>query len=154
MNRAARRQTERNDRRGKVYADRIVPLPAILDEFTVFDMPQTILDQISHGSVDSVQGVPVFRDNSGVWNEITPALSGWIFTWQKLNHDLNLELNLNPLKTICGRLENNVPITKENIRAALQCLNECRAAFRRSDRKKIVDIAKTAQIAILMESVA
>lgn len=152
MNRAQRRQAERNERRGKVYSERVVPLPSLLDEFTVFDMPQTILDQISHGSVDSVQGVPVFRDNAGTWNEITPALSGWIFTWAKLNRDLKLELNLNPLRTICVRLENNVPITKENIRAALQCLAECRAAFRRSDRKRIVDIAKTAQIAILMES--
>lgn len=151
MNRAQRRISERNERRGKVYTERVVPLPSLLDEFTVFDMPQTILDQMSHGSVDSIQGIPVFRDNAGVWTEIAPSLSGWIFTWTKLNRDLYLNLNLNPLRTICVRLENNVPITRENINRALQCLDECRLAFRRSDRKKIVDIAKTAQIAILME---
>jgi len=152
MNRAQRRQAERNDRRGKVFTERVVPLPALLDEFTVFDMPQTILEQISHGSVDSIQGIPVFRDNTGVWTEITPALSGWIFTWQKLNRDLHLELNLNPLRTICARLQNNVPITRENIKNALECLNACRQAFRTSDRKQIVSIAKTAQIAILIET--
>jgi len=152
MNRAQRRHAERNDRRGKVYTERVVPLPALLDEFTVFDMPQTILDQISHGSVDSIQGVPVFRDNAGVWTEITPSLSGWIFTWQKLNRELSLELNLNPLRTICARLENNVPVTKENIRNALKCLDECRKAFRVSNRQKIVSIAKTAQLQILLDS--
>lgn len=153
MNRAQRRMATRNERRGKVYSERVVPLPSLLDEFTVFDMPQSILLQMSNGSVDSIQGVPVFRDNAGVWTQITPSLSGWIFTWAKLNRDLSLGLNLNPLRTICMRLENNVPITRENINRALQCLDECRFAFRRSDRKKIVEIAKTAQIAILMESV-
>jgi len=152
MNRTQRRQAERNERRGKVYAERVVPLPALLDEFTVFDMPQTILEQISHGSVDSIQGVPVFRDNAGIWTEITPSLSGWIFTWQKLNRDLHLELNLNPLRTICARLENNVPVTKENIKNALACLDQCRKAFRASDRQKIVSVAKTAQLQILLDS--
>ncbi|HEY9211063.1 MAG TPA: hypothetical protein VIO56_06595 [Methylotenera sp.] len=149
-NRAQRRQAERNERRGKVYSERVIPLPSLLDEFTVFDMPQSILEQISHGSVDSIQGVPVFRDNAGMWTEITPALSGWIFTWQKLNSELNLDLNLNPLRTICARLENSMPVTHENIKNALACLDSCRKAFRASDRQKIVSIAKTAQLQILL----
>lgn len=150
MNRQLRRQLERNQRRGKVHQDRVVPLPALLDEFTVFDMPQSILDQISHGAVDSIQGIPVFRDNAGVWTEISPSLSGWIFTWEKLNNELMLQLDLSALKTVCMRLQNNVPITQKNIKNALACLDSCRKAFRKSDRQKIVSVAKTAQLQILL----
>jgi hypothetical protein len=150
MNREQRRHTERNQRRGITHVERVIPLPAMLDEFTVFDMPQSILDQISHGSVDAVQGVPVFRDNSGTWCEITPALYGWIFTWAKINNELNLGLKLSALNTVCIRLENCMPITRENIQDALVCLNACRQAFRVSDRQRLTSIAKTAQIQIML----
>lgn len=130
---------------------RIVPLPSLLDEFNVFDMPQTMLDQISNGSIDAVQGVPVFRDNAGEWNEIVPALEGWIFTWQCINEKLQLDIDLQPLATINKRLHNNAPITRDNINNALECLNNCRKAFRSSNRQQIVSIAKTAQISILMD---
>lgn len=147
-NRAQRRAMARSK---NVQQPRIVPLPALLDEFTVFDMPQTILDQISNGSIDSVQGVPVFRDNAGVWTQIVPALEGWIFTWNMINEKLQLNLNLQPLSIVSKRLHNSVPLTKENIGAAQICLSQCRKAFRLSNRQQIVSIAQTAQIAIFME---
>jgi len=53
MNRTQRRLAERNERRGTVYTERVKPLPALLDEFTVFDMPQTIIDQLKNGAIDA-----------------------------------------------------------------------------------------------------
>jgi len=152
MNRAQRRQAERNERRNITHGDRIVPLPALLDEFTVFDMPQSILDQISNGAIDAMQGVPVFRDNEGVWTEIIPALEGWILTWEMINEQLGLNINLLPLTIIKKRLHSNTPITRKNITAAQTCMIDCRKAFRSSKRQQIVSIAKKTQTKILIET--
>ncbi len=152
MNRAQRRQAERNMRRGIEYNERIVPLPALLDEFTVFDMVQSIMDQISNGAIDAMQGVPVFRDNSGVWQEVIPPFEGWVFTWEKINTDLNIGIDLLPLKIISKRLNSSTPITRENITKAMECLNHCRQAFRSANRADIVRISRTAQLQILLES--
>lgn len=152
MNRAQRRQAERNERRNITHSERVVPLPSLLDEFTVFDMPQSILNQISNGSIDAIQGIPVFRDNEGVWTEITPALEGWILTWEMINEQLGLNINLLPLTIIRKRLHSNTPITRENIAAAQTCMVDCRKAFRSSKRKQITSIAKTAQTKILIET--
>ncbi len=46
MNRAQRRQAERNDRRGIVYTPKVLPVPAIFDEFNVFDFPQMMLQNL------------------------------------------------------------------------------------------------------------
>lgn len=151
MNRTQRRQAERNARRGISYAERVIPLPPLVDEFTIFDIPQSILTQISHGAIDSMQGVPVFRDNTGEWCEVTPALAGWIFTWEKLNAELELRLDLSPLNIICKRLQSFTPITRENIGNALLCLDACRMAFRTNDRQRIAYISKNAQIQLYLE---
>jgi hypothetical protein len=151
MNRAQRRQVEREKRRGIDRTERVISLPPLLDEFTVFDVPQRILDQISNGSIDAVQGVPVFRDNEGVLNEVTPALSGWIFTWQKISEEHSLNLYLSNLDAICKRLNVNMPLTALMVEYAGLELNACRAAFRKVDRKALMATAKTAQIQIMME---
>jgi hypothetical protein len=153
MNRTQRRQAERNERRGISYSERIVPLPALLDEFTVFDMPQSIIDQLTSGAIDAADGVPVFRDNSGQWCEVVPALEGWLLTWRKLNAELNLQLSFYSFTLLSNRLEKGELIDAIHIINAACELRACRHAFRSADRKKIVSIAKTAQIQILMESV-
>lgn len=151
MNRAIRRQAAKNERRGITRTERVVQLPALLDEFTVFDMPQCILNQLANGAIDSIQGVPVFKDNAGVWCEVSPALEGWLFTWKKINTDLQLQLDLTALITLHKRLYHAMPITRELVGNALLCLDACRQAFRASNRQEIVRIAKTAQIAIYLE---
>jgi len=127
-----------------------VPLPALLDEFTVFDMPQSIIDQLKNGAIDCADDVPVFRDNTGQWCEVLPALNGWIFTWKKINTELNLNLSFRHFETLSTRLENDVPLDNLHIRCCIAELNACRVAFRAADRKQIVSIAKTAQLQILL----
>lgn len=151
MNRASKRALERDMKRGINRHDRIVPLPALLDEFTVFDMPQSIIDQLANGCVDAVDDIPVFRDNTGQWCEIAPALEGWIFTWCKINVDLNLNLSLNNMVILANRLNIGELIGSNHIDNAKKELMACRLAFRSADRQRIVRIAKIAQLQILME---
>jgi hypothetical protein len=149
MNRAERRALARGKHQ---QPERIVPLPKILDEFTVFDMAQTIIDKISHGEIEAYQGRPVFRDNTGALCEVCPALAGWIETWHSINDRLGTNINLTPLEKLLKRLHNSVPITEAEIHAAADTLHSMRLVFRASDRKVISSIAKTAQIKILLES--
>jgi hypothetical protein len=151
MNRAQRRQLDRDVRRNIDRTERVISLPPLLDEFTVFDVPQRIFDQISNGSVDAVQGVPVFVDNEGVLNEVVPALTGWIFTWQKISDDHNMGLSLTAMDVVCKRLNASTPLTNLIVAQAKVELNACRAAFRTADRKALMATAKTAQIQIMME---
>ena len=148
MNRTQRRQAERNERRGKVYTERVKPLPALLDEFTVFDMPQTIIDQLKNGAIDAAGDTPVFRDNTCNLCEVVPALEGWLFTWKKINSGLNLYLSFYSLDLLSKCLAKGELIDERYISNAANELQSCRVAFRLADRKAIASIARTAQIQI------
>jgi len=150
MNRTQRRKTERNARRGIIYGDRVVLLPALLDEFTVFDMPQSIIDQLLNGAIDCANDVPVFRDNSGQWCEVLPALEGWLFTWRKLDEELNLHLSFYSIALISECLQKNQFIFEGYVKNAASELQRCREAFRTADRKEISRISKIAQLQILL----
>lgn len=152
MNRTQKRQQARDLKRGITRTDRIVPLPALLDEFTVFDMPQTMLEKLTNGEIEAVQGVPVFYDNEGVLTEICPALQGWIHTWERINEKLNGRLNLAPLQRINNKMHTSTLITMGEVIAARHTLDSMRKFFRSANRQAICEISKTAQIAILMEA--
>ena len=151
MSRTLRRLAERNQRRGINHAPKVLPLPPLFDEFTVFDFPQIMLDKLTNGEIEAVQGVPVFYDNHGVLTEICPALEGWIFTWHRINEKLNGNLNLKPLERINNKMRLASPITPDEVILARLCLDNMRKFFRTADRKAICEISKTAQIAILIQ---
>lgn len=155
-NRAQRRQAEKNERRGITHTERVVPLPGPLDEFTVFDIPQRVLDQLKNGAIDAVANdddelTPVFRDNTGELTEVIPAMLGWVETWEMISEKLDLSLSLRCLKFLCAGLHREGLITPQLIAAAHEELNACRHIFRTTNRKQIISIAKTAQLKILLE---
>lgn len=147
-NRAQRRAAKR----GKLLMpERIVPLPSLMDEFTVFDMPQTIIDNIKNGQIDAYQGKPVFRDNTGQLCEVCPALAGWIETWEMINLQLGTNINLQPLGKLHNKLQADMPLSVPDVTTAEETLRSMRLVFRASDRNLIASIAKSAQIKILLE---
>lgn len=152
MNRQQKRQLAKSQRRGTINQGRVVPLPRILDEFTVFDIPQSLMDKIKNGYVDVIQGVPVLRDNTGQLCEVAPALAGWIFTWMKISQGLNLNLSLQYMGALEKRLSNGMIITVSLLKHCQDELDQCRKAFRTQDRDKITSIAKTANIQLLMNT--
>ena len=151
MNRAQKRQAARDLKRGIMRHERVVPLPALLDEFTVFDMPQQIIDQLSNGAIDAANNTPIFRDNSGVICELVPAFEGWIFTWKKIIEKHDSELDIEPLEIVCNRLKYDMKLSPLHIELAQDVLDRCREFFRNGNRSEIASIAKTAQLQILLE---
>lgn len=145
----------RAQRRAAVYKkpmyDNVINLPPLIDEWTVFDCPDRILKKVASGEIESVQGVPVFLDNEGNWCEVCPALSGWIFTWQKIINELNIEYSMAALGKIHNKLQASMPVSEQDIFEAISTLDGLRMIFRSTDRKKIKQIAQDAQIAIFLE---
>lgn len=150
MNRSQRRQAERDMKRGVMRHEKIIPLPALLDEFTVFDMPQSILDQLGNGAIDSVNDEPIFRDNRGEICAVVPALEGWIFTWKKIQEKQFERFDLEPLQIVCNRLKYDMKLSRLNIEMAQEALDRCRSYFRHGNRKDIASVARTAQIQMMM----
>jgi len=151
MNRALKRALKHK----RVQQERVVPLPRAIDEFVVFDMPQRMLDEIKSDrlSVDA-EGTPVFQDNHGVWQEITPSLAGWIVTWERILTTLtpaSPHCSLEGLKEINRNLNDDIDIEPETLALAIAEFEYCRHVFRNSDRSKIQSIAKTSQIAMLIK---
>lgn len=147
MNRAQRRAAVHR----RPQYDNVINLPPLIDEWTVFDCPDRILKKVASGEIESIQGVPVFLDNVGEWCQVCPALSGWIFTWQKIIQELHIDYSMAPLGKIHNKLQANMPCTQQDITEALATLDGLRMVFRSVDRKKIKQIAQDAQIAIFLE---
>lgn len=147
MNRAQRRA----EKHGKKQYEVIVNLPPMLDEWTIFDCPDRIMQKIKNGAIESHQGRPIFVDNEGEWCDVCAALSGWIFTWQKIVEKLQSSISLQGLQTIHNKLNVAMPITNQDLIKAEECLNLLRKLFRTSNRQVIKEVAKTAQIAIYLE---
>jgi hypothetical protein len=117
LNRAQRRAAKYR----KPSYEREVPLPSLIDEFTIFDIPERILKEIANDAVSTMDDVPHFQDNTGTWRETAPCLGGWIST-----------------------------IPEETAFKARQELEACRVMFRTNPRKEIQSIAKSAQVGIML----
>lgn len=148
MNRAMRRAAAKAK---PMQAPKVVPLPALLDEFTVFDHIDTLLLKIGNGHIETVQGVPVFRDNEGKLTQVCPALQGWIETWQMINEKLGLVIPIQHFQLICNKLHYDTIITERDLKLATATNAYCKAVFRQR-RKEITEVAKLAQFKILLES--
>lgn len=142
MNRAQRRASKK-----KAVGARIIPLPAMLDEFIVFGPPQELMDAIHDGQLNTIDDKPVFRGADGQWTEICPALAGWIYTWKQLDPS-NPLTNLTQLNhdLYSGRI-----ITQETYRNARDELKKCREYWRTADREKMRETARVCQIRLLLD---
>lgn len=146
MNRAMRRAAAKAK---PTPPPKVVPLPALLDEFTVFDHIDTMLMKIGNGYIESVQGVPVFRSNEGELTQVCPALQGWIETWQMINEKLGCEIPIKYLQTVCNKLHYSMPINQTDLMMATKTNAICKLEFRKR-RKEITEVAKLAQFKILL----
>lgn len=145
------RQQRRAEKHRKFQYERTIPLPRMLDEWTIFDCPQRIINTILTGEVPSIMGKPVFLDNQGDWCEVCPALSGWIFTWQRIIDRLGHNASLIALGKLHNKLQADMPLQTSDVHQALDELNILRNIFRQTDRQLIKSIAQDAQIAIFMQ---
>lgn len=128
-------------------------LPQILEAFR---LPDQIFNQLATGEIESIKGVPCFRDLTSaehVWYAIAPAMEGWISLWQRLVRRYALAIDLRPVEIICRRLDTGSPVTPEEIEAARHVIDECRTSYRRMDVYVVGSLVKTEQIAQQFERI-
>lgn len=143
LNRAQRRAQKYN----KPLYEKVIRLPKLLDEFTIFDTVDRILDAIERDYLEYRDNIPVILGPSGSVVEIIPVMEGWIYTWKKINP----KLDLNPWVVILSKLTSSQDITIHELERAKTAQDACKIYFRGADREKLQSIAKTAQIAIFMK---
>lgn len=147
MNRKERRAAKK----GKRITYERVALPAHLDELIIFSDWERVLEKLEHEQIEykvkeDGTEVPVMLSSRGVWEEVVPAMRGWILSWIGFNERFNLNHDVTPLDTICRALYYNKMLTHEQVMAAKQCLLEERKLFRQIDRDELASAARTEQI--------
>lgn len=148
MNRAMRRLAARQ----KYYpAPTHVDLPKYLDEFTVFNDIDRVMEKIEHGEIEHANGVPIMLASNGEWCEVIPAMNGWISAWKNFDKKFQLNHDVSPLVRLCNCLNYAKPISEHQIKAARRTVNEQRRLFRQIPRDALASTARTEQIRILME---
>ena len=148
MNRAMRRLAGRQK---PIGPGQIMPLPSLLDEWTVFNGVTTMLHKLASGEIEAINGKPVFRGEKGEWCEVCPALSGWISCWERFDRVLDLQLVQDPLAKLHNKLHYGTPLTHADIEAAQEVVSQQRKLFRKLDRSRLAELAKTEQIALYLE---
>lgn len=147
MNRAMRRAAAN----AKPIEYQRVPLPSLVDEFTVFNDIERVLQKIEHGEIEHSNGRPVMMAGDGGWYEIVPALNGWISAWKKFNTKFQLGHDVGTLVRLCNCLEYASPISHSLLKAAQEVLLEQRRLFRSIPRSELASAARTEQIRIFLE---
>lgn len=139
--------------------ERVIPLPKLLDEFTVFDPLERLMIALEHNTLsadDNNKFTMTFIN--GTPSQVAEVLAGWNFTWEKIIRDLSLTCDISALKTIVTKLHaletdetSTQYLTIDDISLARSALSRLKIIFRSTARDKLQSIAKTAQIAIFLQ---
>lgn len=146
MNRKERREAAR--RRPVSYQR--VALPRHLDEQIIFSDWERVLEKLEHGAIEYQGETPVMLTAQGKWEEIVPAMRGWILSWIGFSEKFNLNHDVTPLDTVCRALYYGKLLTLEQVKAAQTCLMEERKLFRTIDRDALASAARTEQIKMFL----
>ena len=146
------RQMRRIAARQREYkAPTVVPVPALFDEFAVFNDLERVLEKIEHGEIEHANGQPVMMAGDGHWYEIIPALNGWISAWKAFDIKFHLNHDLSALVRLSNCLNYATPIQHSLLDSAKQVLREQRRLFRMIPRDALASAARTEQIRLFLE---
>ena len=151
MNRKERRAAAKR----KAVTYHRVALPQHLDEMIIFSDWERVLEKLEHGQIEYLKKedgteVPVMLSSRGEWEEVVPAMRGWILSWIAFSERFNLGHDVTPLDDVCRSLYYNRMLTPEQIQKAKECLMEERKLFRKIDRDELASAARTEQIKMFL----
>lgn len=116
----------------------------------VFAPIEQIFDELRQGEITEVAGQPAFRDSEGNWFTVSPAIAGWVDTWQRLNQQFGLGIDLAPLQALGEALDAGAMLTMPDIEAAHQVIVRCREAYRGMDVYAVKRVVRDSELAILL----
>lgn len=92
----------------------------------VFNPLEAILDQLeTHGTIDVTRdGKPIFKDaTEGEWYETPIAIMGVVDAYQMHQEKRDIDLQMDPLRTLAKKLEYDMPIFETDTKACRECLS-------------------------------
>ncbi len=144
MNRQMRREAARAAKRPPIQIKKWSANKPMLHEVEmVFGPVDSLLNELSTGFVNSVQGKPVFKDYEGVYYEAAPALSGLISAMERIFNHYKLHIDLQHLNRLCNRLDAGMPINVELITHCQHTIALCKSAYRKMDVYNVKSIVNT-----------
>lgn len=116
----------------------------------VFAPIEQIFDELRQGEITEINGNPAFRDSEWNWFTVSPAIAGWVDTWQRLNQQFGLNIDLAPLQALGEALDTGAMLTMPDVEAAYQVIVRCREAYRGMDVYAVKRVVRDSELAILL----
>lgn len=107
----------------------IVNRPSLNDCYQVFAPVDDVFACLEAGEIDSVQGMPVFRDRNGDLCEVAPAVEGWAAMWDRLCNGEGIVFNSKPLIKLAAKLRYDSPLTDDEVAEAKAVIELTRTLY-------------------------
>lgn len=134
-----------------VNGERVHKMPKLADELHVFENITLVLDRLESGEIDTIDGqMVVVLTGELVWQEVPPALAGWISLWERIGKHFSIVVQLDALKLLYSMLIDGSGLLPEHIELCRREVELQRQIFRTQDRIKLMSIANTESIALYM----
>jgi hypothetical protein len=125
MPRSSKPRRQYNPARNRV----VVNKPRLDSALRVFEPVFAAFDKLASGEIETVRGAPVFKDWSGEWCELAPAIDGWADCWDRICRNQGIDIDLEPLRKLARKLDYGIPLTEDDVSAGRAVIDETRSAF-------------------------
>lgn len=132
----------------------IVNRPSLGDCYQVFSPIDEVFACLEQGEVNSINGVPVFKDRNGDWCEITPAVEGWISLWERLCRGEGYEFDAKALTKLVAKLRYDSPMTEQEVAEAKAVIEVTRSLYMKLPIEVTKHYAQIEEIEIKAKSLA
>lgn len=119
----------------------------------VFRPIDAILEALHGGLIETISGVPVFRDWHDQWCAVSPALEGWADCWDRIAREEGFtHINTAPVRRVASKLKLDSPLMEAEVARLAAVIRDCRMAIRRIPIERIRLYMKTEEIAAKVEA--
>ncbi|WP_281982074.1 hypothetical protein [Azonexus hydrophilus] len=129
----------------------MVNKPRLDSALRVFKPVFAAFDQLATGEIETVRGAPVFKDWSGEWCELAPAIDGWADCWDRICRNQGIDINLEPLRKLARKLDYGAPLTEDDVSSARAVIDATWQAYIRLPVEITRSHAQTEEIAIAFD---
>lgn len=130
----------------------IINRPNLNDCYQVFAPVDDVFACLEAGEIDSVQGMPVFKDRNGDLCEVAPAVEGWAAMWDRLCKGEGIVFNSKPLTKLAAKLRYDSPLTEEEVAEAKAVIEMTRTMYMRLPISVTREYARAEEIYIKLNT--
>ena len=134
---------------------RVHKKPKLADELHVFENITLVLDKLESGEIDTIDDqMVVVLPGELAWQEVQPALAGWISLWDRIGKHFSIRVQMDGLKLLHSMLVGGEELLPEHIELCRREVELQRQIFRNHERKELMSLANTETISLYMEGIA